>query len=81
MKNLIVYTSEGCHLCELALEQIEQAECFDCCRVIEVDIASDVELLRRFATKVPVVNLVNTTRYLYWPFDQHDLTAWLVSDH
>ena len=79
MKKILFYSSEACHLCELALEQIEQSEHFDRCIITEIDIASDVELLRQFATKVPVLSAVGSENLLFWPFDHYDFTAWLGS--
>lgn len=77
MKKLILYTTEACHLCELALEQIEQSECFDRIVLTEVDIATDIDLLRQFATRVPVMTAVGSKDHLFWPFDHYDVTQWL----
>jgi len=74
MKKLILYTTEACHLCELALEQIEQSEYYEKCVVTQIDIASDIELLRQFATRVPVLAATSGQKLLYWPFDHHDVS-------
>jgi glutaredoxin len=53
-----VYTREGCHLCESALEEIValhgQGYRFD---LVEVDIESDELLLRRMLERIPVVEV------------------------
>lgn len=78
MKKILLYTAEACHLCEMAVEQIEQSEVFEQCLLTEIDIASDVDLLRQFATQVPVMSVVGSQDYLYWPFDHQDVTNWLA---
>lgn len=77
MKNILLYTTEACHLCELALEQMEQSRNYENCSITEIDIASDVELLRQFATKVPLVSVSGSNNYLFWPFDHYQFTQWL----
>lgn len=77
MKKIILYTTEACHLCELALEQIEQSECFEQCLLTEVDISSDLELLRQFATRIPILTAVGASDHLFWPFDHYEVTQWI----
>ncbi|MBC7932722.1 MAG: glutaredoxin family protein, partial [Rubrivivax sp.] len=55
---VIFYTKAGCHLCEEAKREIEQAGCFDLFDFEEVDILSDPELQRRYGAEIPVV-LIN----------------------
>jgi glutaredoxin len=52
------YTKPGCHLCEDAKREIESAGIADEFTFEEVDILSDPELQRRYATEIPVV-LIN----------------------
>jgi len=79
MKNVILYTAEACHLCELALEQIEQSASFEKVLLTEIDINSDMALLKEFATRVPVLTVVGSQAHLFWPFDHYDVTQWLES--
>jgi glutaredoxin len=55
---VVVYTREGCHLCEEAIERIlamrAGAPPFE---LREVDIESDELLLRRMLEKIPVVEV------------------------
>jgi glutaredoxin-related protein len=69
MQKLILFTSVGCHLCERAVEEIEQ--CFQDCDFTyhEVDIASDPNLLRKYGTRVPVLLFRKSDECLFWPFD------------
>lgn len=55
---LVVYTREGCHLCEQALAQLValHGEGYRFA-LREVDIESDEGLLRRMLERIPVVEL------------------------
>jgi glutaredoxin len=55
-----LYTKKGCHLCEDAKREIERAGCSERFTFEEIDILSDPELERRYATEIPVI-LINST--------------------
>jgi len=69
MKKLILYSTLGCHLCELALDEIQP--CLDSTSwcLEEVDIADDPALLELYGTSIPVLSLPLLDKQLYWPFD------------
>jgi len=69
---LILYTTPGCHLCEMA-EDILYAEGV---QFTPVDIAEDTALIERYGVRIPVVADVKG-RELGWPFDGSALRAWL----
>ena len=56
MRQVVLYSRPGCHLCEQALEEIlalrSQGVRFE---LREVDIESDDELLKRYLERIPVV--------------------------
>jgi glutaredoxin len=58
MREVVVYSRPGCHLCEQALEEIValrgEGHRFE---LREVDIESDESLLRRMLERIPVVEL------------------------
>lgn len=58
MKNVVVYSRPGCHLCEEALEAIValhgEGYRFE---LVEVDIESDEGLLRRMLERIPVIEI------------------------
>jgi glutaredoxin len=60
---LVLYTRQGCHLCEdaQALLQEEQRKWGFSIRSIDID--SDPDLVRRFAECVPVVQLDGKVRF------------------
>ncbi|MGH1440298.1 MAG: glutaredoxin family protein [Cellvibrionaceae bacterium] len=77
MKKLILYSTLGCHLCELALDEIQP--CLDNTewRLEEVDIADDPELLKLYGTSIPVLSVASVNKQLYWPFDQQGVSDFL----
>ena len=67
----VLYHTDGCHLCELALAIVQQAQVeFD-----YVDICDCAELAARYGTSIPV--FVNGQHELCWPFDASQLTQFL----
>ncbi|MGR5503101.1 glutaredoxin family protein [Vibrio sp. DNB22_10_4] len=73
-KELTLYSSEGCHLCEMALELIKQVGLGE--QVEIVDIAFDDELFSRYGVTIPVVKVDESE--INWPFDILQLQQWLT---
>lgn len=71
-KQLILYGTLGCHLCEDA-ERVLQALALT---YKTIDIIDDNRLLEKFATSIPVLEGDGKT-YLYWPFNENQVTFWL----
>jgi hypothetical protein len=88
MKTLLLYSTPGCHLCELAkdillpLLEPHQAQLF------EVDIAEDDLLIERFGVRIPVLSVdaseveqgggvAGSSDDLGWPFDSALADAYL----
>lgn len=63
--HVIFYTKPGCHLCEEAKREIERAGCAGQFTFEEVNILSDPELQRRYATEIPVVIINGTHAFKY----------------
>ncbi len=59
---VIVYTRAGCHLCELALEELRGLERPDL-EIETVDIEADEALLVRYLERIPVVALDGVELY------------------
>ncbi|NLS12557.1 glutaredoxin family protein [Vibrio sp. SM6] len=74
----MLYSTQGCHLCEMALELIQQARIDVNLSVI--DIALDDALFSRYGVTIPVLSLSNSTAELCWPFDLQQLQHWLESN-
>ncbi|KQT44056.1 MULTISPECIES: glutaredoxin family protein [unclassified Methylophilus] len=73
-KQLILYGTLGCHLCEDA-ERVLQALALT---YKTIDIIDDNQLLEKFETSIPVLKGTGET-YLYWPFNETQVFTWLNS--
>ncbi|MEV6923538.1 glutaredoxin family protein [Dactylosporangium sp. NPDC051485] len=67
---LLLYTREGCHLCEEAREVLERVgEPFE-----EVDISGDDELEEEYGFRIPVL-LLDGKEHGYWRVEEDRLRA------
>lgn len=71
---LILYSRDGCRLCEHAAAVAAAANA----RVRVVDIAADLELLERYRDRIPVLKNPATGAELGWPFDEAHVTELLA---
>lgn len=76
-RELILYTTLGCSLCEKAKAEIWPVLGEFDLRLREVDIAGDPGLEREFATRIPVIGLGDPGDVCSWPFDSGELREWL----
>lgn len=74
--SLTLYSTKGCHLCQMALELIAQAGLLETTQV--VDIAFDDILFERYGVTIPVLKVAQAE--LNWPFDFTSLTQWLSNN-
>lgn len=75
--SLILYSTSGCHLCELAEAQLEEArETYDF-QWVWTEIADCERLMEQYSVRIPVVMEPETGQELSWPFDQAQLQSWL----
>jgi hypothetical protein len=86
MHEIILYSTLGCHLCELAIEQVEH--CLDqdptfsknAIAIKEVDIAEDLALMEAYGTSIPVLYLASSDARLFWPFDSDGVATFLKNN-
>ncbi|WP_261817371.1 glutaredoxin family protein [Vibrio gallicus] len=69
-----LFSTQGCHLCEQALEMFMQIGQ----QVTVVDIAFDDELFSRYGVTIPVVE--HNGAELNWPFNIEILRSWLETN-
>jgi glutaredoxin len=95
MKKIILYHTLGCHLCDLAKEQLEPLLVPYGFRLVEVDIAKQSnsdELINRYGVRIPVIQVVDSEGILEsdsvdlsidlgWPFDTAGVYSWLLENH
>jgi glutaredoxin len=61
--NIVMYTRQGCHLCEQAWQQLEQARQRYGFALEQVDIDTNPELVRAYGECVPVVMIDGEVRF------------------
>lgn len=74
MTKLLLFGTQGCHLCELAEELIEAFQANELGLLIErIDIAEHEQWQKIYAIRIPVLLNQETGKELGWPFDYSDL--------
>jgi hypothetical protein len=73
VSELVLYSTDGCHLCESAIRLLASMPELVRCPWSVVDIADDDTLLERYGTRIPV--LAFEARELGWPFNADDVVA------
>jgi glutaredoxin len=72
-QEIIMYSRPDCHLCELAAQMLEECDV----AWYEVDIESDLELIRKHGARVPVLYRADIDRELVWPFSIATVSAFV----
>lgn len=78
MKSLIMYSSEGCHLCEIALDMINMFTDNSKFQIKETEISDSYELMEKYGIRIPVVKVEDSEEELGWPFTPQQLLAFLA---
>ncbi|MCC5958939.1 MAG: glutaredoxin family protein [Ectothiorhodospiraceae bacterium] len=71
--HLLLYGTEGCHLCEDAARLLSETLSAYSVTVEEVDIVEDGALLARYGNRIPVLKRVGGLEELNWPFGHEDI--------
>ncbi len=61
--HFILYTRQGCHLCDTAFQTLEQTRRRHGCALEVRDVDADAELARQYGTWVPVVTVNGKLRF------------------
>lgn len=69
----ILYSTEGCHLCDMAKDVLVNAGLDPNHHIDTVDIMSDSTLLEAYKESIPVVMNTRTQKRLFWPFNKQDV--------
>ncbi len=70
---IILYHTDGCHLCDIAQEQLQALEL----DFKLVDICEDEELAEKYGIRIPVLLKSTDASELGWPFDADDVIKFL----
>lgn len=71
-----LFTTAGCHLCELALRQLQALQQQLAIDINCVEIGDDDVLVAEYGVRIPVIKCADDTE-LGWPFDLPQLVAFL----
>ncbi|ROS00319.1 glutaredoxin-like protein DUF836 [Sinobacterium caligoides] len=69
MLPLYLYTTLGCHLCELAECELSSLLARYQVELVHVEVADDDRLLAFYGERIPVIRLEGHSVELGWPFD------------
>ena len=71
-----LFTTAGCHLCDLALQQLQTLQQQMPIIIQSVEIGDDDKLTAEYGIRIPVVKCSNNAE-LGWPFDLPTLLSFL----
>lgn len=63
MTKVIVYTKEGCHLCERVIAQLEKMNSTHAFEISIQDITPGSDLFERYKDKIPVISVDGEVRF------------------
>lgn len=75
-RKIKVYSTLGCHLCDLALDIIRNSSNISKLEIEVVDIADDSGLVERYGTRIPVVFDNISQVEISWPFSDEMFDDW-----
>jgi 2-C-methyl-D-erythritol 4-phosphate cytidylyltransferase len=77
MKTVLLYTTQGCHLCEQAEALLLPLLRTEMLQMQSVEIADDDALIERYGIRIPVIRMSDSDEELGWPFDWAMLQGFL----
>ncbi|WP_018693611.1 glutaredoxin family protein [Algicola sagamiensis] len=77
MSTFKLYSTAGCHLCEIA--EVQLGKLGYLAETQKVDIVGDELLVRDYGDKIPVLEHVISQEKLYWPFTPAQIQQLLES--
>jgi len=77
MQSIYLYSTPGCHLCEMAREIVSPLLNNYSLYLEEIDIAESDELIERYGVRIPVLKSPRHIDELGWPFDSQQVANFL----
>lgn len=74
---LVLYTGQGCCLCEQAEALLEEVNSDIASVLKKVDVRSNNELFHLYGARIPVLYRSDIQQELPWPFDHFQLVEFL----
>ncbi len=78
MQTIYLYSTAGCHLCELARDIVIPLLDANLVQLEEIDIANSDELIERYGVRIPVLKSQFHDNELGWPFDTEQAMNFLA---
>jgi hypothetical protein len=78
MISLQMFSTSGCHLCELAKQRVEQIATQIPLVCEEIEITNSEELVELYGVRIPVLRDVVSGQEIGWPFDCAQLEEFLL---
>jgi hypothetical protein len=75
--SIILYTGQGCGLCEQAETLIQQTDSNVFASLEKVDVRSSTDLYHLYGARIPVLYREDDQSELPWPFDTLQLVEFL----
>lgn len=70
---LFLLSTEGCHLCEVAMSLLDQMKL----EYQVVDILEEQQLVDLYGDKIPVLMTETAQQALFWPFEQEQVKQFI----
>ncbi len=81
MTNIILWSTDGCHLCEQAIGMFyyakQQSLINDEHRLQVKDIMENEALIQQYGEKIPVFYKFETQEELGWPITLDEMVSWI----
>jgi len=79
MITLQLFSTTGCHLCELAIDQINSFPADMNVQLQIVEIGDDDHLVEQYGIRIPVIKFSDGSE-LNWPFTYQDILQKITSE-
>ncbi|OPX56692.1 Glutaredoxin-like domain [Oceanospirillum multiglobuliferum] len=76
-KKLYLFTTDGCHLCEMALAIVQPLLSDTKWQLTLVEISEEASLVEQYGIRIPVLLKEGAIEDLGWPFDQEQVVSYL----
>lgn len=78
MQSIYLYSTPGCHLCEIARDIVSPLLNNYPLYLEEIDIAESDELIERYGVRIPVLKSPHHIEELGWPFGSEQAANFLA---
>lgn len=79
MKQLVLYSTSHCHLCEQAETLLKNVQHQYAIQWQIIEISDSDELIAEYGIKIPVIRYVKNQTELFWPFTQADIVKLIAN--